>query len=91
MPRIIDPLVAIYALFTLVLSVVFLLEIEQVIHLDVSVTNAIGLYFRACIVISCFGAAALIATRGVYLRRRKQEREKLSHPLDSPDETPAHQ
>ena len=90
MPRIIEPLVAIYALFTLVLSVVFLLEIEQVIHLDDSVTNAIGLYFRACIAISFFGAGLLSFQHVRVVRRRREKWKKLSHPLDSPDETPVH-
>ena len=69
---------------------VFLADVERIIHLSDPSRQALGAYFKACIVIGFVGVPALIVQHLIYLRRRKQEREKLSRPLDSPDETPAH-
>ena len=90
MRRAIDNLILAYGALTFILVGVFAADFEGLIHLSEPISQGLATYFKACIVIGFIGAPALIIQHYIYLRRRKQEREKLSRTLDSPDESPVH-
>ena len=91
MHRIIDTLIPVLGALTLVVFVVAVLDFEQIIHLSSPIRQALANYGMASVAIAVVGAITLIIQRVIDLRRLRQKSEELSRPLDSPDETPAHQ
>ncbi len=91
MHRFIDILIPVLGALTLVFIVIALLHLEGIIHLSDPMRRALSNYGWASAALAVVGGIILTIQHLIYLRRRKQEREKLSRPLDSPDETPAHQ
>ena len=85
--RIFDSLLLALGSLTLVVFVVAVLDSEQVILLPDPIRQAMGTYGMATVVIAMVGVIALIVQRVIDLRRRRQERDKLSRSLDSPCET----
>ena len=90
MHRFIDILIPVLGTMTLTAFVVALLHLEGIIHLSDPMRRALSAYGMVSVVLAVVGAITLIIQHVIYLRRRKQERQKPSRPLDSPDETPAH-
>ena len=91
MHKIIDTLIPVLGALTLAVFVVAVLDFEQIIHLSNPIRQALATYGMASVVIAVVGAITLIIQRVIDLRRLRQKSEKPSRPLDSPDETPAHQ
>ena len=87
MNRIVDNLILAYAALTVFLIVFAAAGIEGIVPMSEPVTQALAIYFKACVAIGFFGAGLLSFQHVRVVRRRRQKWEKQSH---SPDETPVH-